>query len=79
MNSWTKRSQTTTSTPRCIGDRQTARGTIDPDEDEDTWRFEGTAGQDIVIDVEAESKDSPLDSVLVLFLEADVDQDGLPG
>ena len=53
---------------------QTARGTIDPDFDEDVWRFEGTAGQNIVIDVEAES----LDSVLVLFLDQDLDEDGFP-
>ena len=32
---------------------QTARGAIDPDTDEDVWGFEGTAGQPIVIDVEA--------------------------
>ncbi len=57
---------------------QTARGTIDPDFDEDVWRFEGTAGLNIVIDVEAESLDSVLDSVLVLFLDRDLDEDGFP-
>ena len=57
---------------------QTARGTIDPDFDEDVWRFEGTAGQSVVIDVQAESIDSALDSVIVLFLEQDLDEDGFP-
>ena len=57
---------------------QTARGTIDPDSDRDVWRFEGTAGQNIVIDVEAESKGSDLDSVVVLSPDRDLDQDGFP-
>ena len=57
---------------------QTARGAINPDLDVDVWRFEGTAGQDIVIDVEAESKGSFLDSVLVLSVDRDLDEDGFP-
>lgn len=36
---------------------QTARGTIDPEFDGDVWRFEGMAGQAIVINVEAEARD----------------------
>lgn len=57
---------------------QTARGTIDPDFDADVWRFEGTAGQNIVIDVDAESLDSVLDSFLVLYLDQDLNENGFP-
>ena len=57
---------------------QTARGAIDPDTDEDVWRFEGTAGQNIVIDVEAAGKGSFLDSVLILSPDRDLDEDGVP-
>ncbi len=57
---------------------QTARGTIDPDFDADVWRFEGMAGQNIVIDVAAESLESVLDSIVVLYLDQDLDEDGLP-
>ena len=64
--------------PAALEIGQTARGTIDPDFDEDVWRFEGTAGQRVVIDVEAESIDSALDSVIVLFLDQDLDEDGFP-
>ena len=57
---------------------QTARGTIDPEFDADVWRFEGLAGQNIVIDVKAERQGSPLDSAIVLYLDQDLDDDGFP-
>ena len=57
---------------------QTARGTINPALDVDVWHFEGTAGQNIVIDVAAESLDSFLDSIVVLYLDRDLDEDGFP-
>jgi hypothetical protein len=55
---------------------QTGLGTIDPDGDRDLWRFEGNEGTRVVIQIEAESEGSFLDSLIALYVNEDRDNDG---
>jgi hypothetical protein len=46
---------------------QTIQGTISRPTDVDTFRFEGKAGQKVVLEIHAARLGSPLDSVLTLY------------
>jgi PKD repeat protein len=58
-----------------LGD--TAQGLISPAGDGDLWRFQGTSGQRITIDVDARDNGSLLDPVIGLVINRDSDGDGL--
>jgi len=55
---------------------QIGLGTVNPAGDRDLWRFDGTEGDRILIEIEADSQGSILDSFIALFLNEDRDNDG---
>lgn len=57
---------------------QVATGTINPAQDIDFWTFQGTMGQNVTIDVDAQVNGSTLDAVIGLFINEDLDGDGSP-
>ncbi len=57
---------------------QTGQGAINPAGDADFWRFQGSSGQRVVIDIDAQVNGSELDAVLGLFVDHDADGDGVP-